>query len=163
MWLNRLFCDTPVDFAKRCRNRMAASAVIIAAGALALTASWLFRENYFHVVSGEAASENFIPGFYTGTGFGLIASGIITCIQNYRYLKNNSLYKRRSVEETDERNRLLGLRCWAYAGYTLFLILYLGMLISGFINVIILKVLLAVAAVFALLLLIFRIVLERCM
>ena len=65
------------------------------------------------------------------------------------------------MEESDERNRLIGLRCWALAGYTMFLFLYLAMLAAGLYSVTVLKVLLAVTAAFAFLLLVYRIMLQR--
>ena len=80
-----------------------------------------------------------------------------------RYLKNPELLKKGQVAEDDERNRLLGLRCWAYTGYAMFLVLYVGMLIGGFISPTVVVVLQTVLAVYALLLLVFRTILARCM
>ena len=47
-------------------------------------------------------------------------------------------------------NRMLGLRSWAYAGYAMLFILYIGILVSGFISIIILKTLLVILAVYVL-------------
>ena len=65
--------------------------------------------------------------------------------------------------ETDERNREIGLKCWAYSGYTMFLLLYIGILAGVFFNEMIAQVLLVVTAVYALLLFIFRRLLEKSM
>ena len=58
---------------------------------------------------------------------------------------------------------MLGLRCWAYAGYSFFLVLYVGMLFAGLISKTVLSVLLVVGAVFAALLFIFKLVLQKAM
>ena len=71
--------------------------------------------------------------------------------------------KKRRVEECDERNRLLGLRSWAYSGYAMFLLLYLGFLASGFFDRTVMYVLAAVLAAQAALLLVFRLALGRVM
>ncbi|MEG0215460.1 MAG: hypothetical protein RR685_04865, partial [Hungatella sp.] len=108
-------------------------------------------------------ADVFVSGFYTGTGYGLLAAGAITAIRNIRYLKNPQLKKKREIWETDERNRRLGLRSWAYAGYSMFVLLYIGMLISALVSVIVLKVLLVIAAGYGLLLLLFRSLLPKNM
>ena len=84
-------------------------------------------------------------------------------MRNRRYLSDPKLRREREVAENDERNRLLGLRCWAYAGYTMFLALYVGILVCGFVSVTTAKVLMVVSGVYALLLLLFRILLSRAM
>ena len=98
-----------------------------------------------------------------GFGIALIAAGGALIVKNMRYLKNPELLKKGQVAEDDERNRLLGLRCWAYTGYAMFLVLYVGMLIGGFISPTVVVVLQTVLAVYALLLLVFRTILARCM
>ena len=156
MWLNRLFYEEPIDFEKRCRRRIAFGIALAIVGVFAVMLAV--------PVSGRLAGiDAFIPDVYRWTGIGLAAGGAATAVRNWRYLRNEDLKKTRAVEETDERNRLLGLRCWAYAGYTMFLFLYVGMLVSGFYSAVVMKVLMAVAAGFALLLLVFRALLQRCM
>ena len=87
----------------------------------------------------------------------------MTVINNIRYLKKPELKKKRKIYETDERNRMIGLRCWAYTGYTMMLGLYIGILAGGFISLTVLKTLLAVLAVYAVILGIFKIILQRVM
>lgn len=150
------------DYVKRYKMR---AGMGLAAALLGL-ASFLLCTlcgNSLPVARSGAAAFDYIRGFYKGTGFGLMAAGLITCIQNIRYLKNKELFKAKSVEESDERNRLIGQRCWALAGYSMFLLLYLAMLAAGLYSVTVLKVLLGVTAAFALLLLIYRILLQRLM
>lgn len=160
MMIKYLTGNGPTNFEKSYKIRAAAGLAVALLGAAPLVISTLFQ-NRLPVFHSDPAAVDFVRGFYRGTGFGLVAAGIITCIQNLRYLKNKDLFKKKSLEESDERNRLIGLRCWALAGYTMFLLLYLGMLAGGLFNVIVLKVLLAVTAAFAFLLLIYRILLQR--
>lgn len=161
MWLNHLFTENPIDFEKRCRGRIALGIFIAALGALTMLLSPIVK--HFPVLYLEQGHRGFVPGFYTGIGLGLLAAGVLTAIRNRRYLHDPKLKKTREIYETDERNRMLGLRCWAYAGYSMFLALYAGVIISGFISLTAMKILLAVAAVFSLLLLIFRRLLQANM
>ena len=101
--------------------------------------------------------------FCGSLGAGLMAGGILSVRRNRRYLKDPALRKRQEVAENDERNRLLGLRCWAYTGYTMFLLLYVGILVSGFVDRTAAMVLLTVTGVYALVLLVFRIFLQKVM
>lgn len=153
MWLNQLFSDGPIDFEKRCRTRILVGKGVILLGFLSLAVT----------AFGGKGADDFIPAFYTGIGVGLVAGGIASVMRNRRYLTNPDLKKERAIAESDERNRLLGLRCWAFAGYSMFLILYVGILISGFSDRTVAKVLLAVAAVYALLLGLFRFLLGKSM
>lgn len=158
MWLRSLFYETPVDFEKRCKNRIAVSIGIAVLGAVAMLFSVLFRAKLMQV----SGSDSLHMGpFYSGVGAALFVAGILKAIQNYRYLHNDKVKKVQKIKETDERNRMLGLRCWAFAGYTFFLSLYVGILISGLFSVLICKVLMVTGVFFALLLFLFRLILER--
>ena len=100
---------------------------------------------------------------YTCLGIGLAAGGIGMAVKNRMILKNPDLKRTREIMEKDERNRAIGLRCWACTGYTMFLLLYLGILAGGFLDEMIVHVLLVVEALYALLLLGFRLLLQRKM
>lgn len=100
---------------------------------------------------------------YTCLGIGLAAGGIGVAVKNRMILKNPDLKRTREIMEKDERNRAIGLRCWACTGYTMFLLLYLGILAGGFLDEMIVHVLLVVEALYALLLLGFRLLLQRKM
>ena len=58
---------------------------------------------------------------------------------------------------------MLGLRCWAYTGYTMMLTLYIGILVSGFISLTVSKTLMIVAAFYAVVLFVFRRLLQKAM
>lgn len=161
MWLKQFFIETPIDFEKKCKNRIIISGLIAVLGLISILITVVVER--LPILYLEAGSRNFNQGFYVGVGGGLLGAGIATIIKNIRYLKKPELKKKQETLETDERNRMIGLRCWAYAGYTMFLLLYVGMLFSGLVSATLLKILLVIAGVFALLLLIFRIILQRCM
>lgn len=162
MWLNQLFADNPIDFAKRCRARMKVGGGVALMGALSMGMVVLFGER-MPVLYLEESFRDFMTGYYTTLGIALMAAGAGMILKNMRYLKNPELLRKREVEENDERNRLLGLRCWAYTGYAMFLILYVGVLVGGFISMTVLVVLQAVIGVYAVMLLIFKVLLSRCM
>ena len=162
MWLNQLFVENPINFEKRCKNRIVIGILFILLGAVAVALSFAAGER-IPVLYLEPGYRDAIPGFYSGTGAGLIAAGLITVLRNIRYLKDPELKKKRKIYETDERNRMLGLRCWAYTGYTMMILLYIGILVSGFISLTVLTVLTTIAAIYAVLLLIFRFLLQKAM
>ena len=148
MRLNTLFTEEPIDFESRCRTRIKVGLGIAVLGLLSLAVMALGGQD---------------TAFYGSLGAGLMAGGILSVRRNRRYLKDPALRKRQEVAENDERNRLLGLRCWAYSGYTMFLLLYVGILVSGFVDRTAAMVLLTVIGVYALVLLVFRIFLQKVM
>jgi len=44
MWLNHLFIDSPIDFEKRCRNRVWIGVLFLVLGAAALSLSFVARD-----------------------------------------------------------------------------------------------------------------------
>ena len=161
MLLNQLFIDSPIDFEKRCKRRMIIGFLLAALGLVAVII--VMMADRLPILYLEESGSDFMEGFYVGAGGGLIGAGIVTAIKNMRYLKVPELKKKQEIIETDERNRMLGLRCWAYAGYSFFLVLYVGMLFAGLISKTVLTVLLVVGAVYAVLLLLFRLLLQKAM
>ncbi|MBQ7796918.1 MAG: hypothetical protein IJ374_10220 [Lachnospiraceae bacterium] len=163
MILDKMFSGgTPYNFESRCKKRIVVGVVVIILGMIALVAS-INYDAIPKVFLDAPKHIEFIKGFYTGSGSGLMVAGMVIIIKNIRFLKNEELKKKRAVEEGDERNRLIGTKCWAYAGYSLFLCLYIGIMVSGFISVLVLKVLLGVLGVYGGLLLIFRLLLQKSM
>ncbi len=120
----------------------------------------LYVGTFIPLASGNTAYSS---GFYVGTGCSLIAASIITIIRNIRLLKNEEALKNREIYEFDERNRMIGLKCWSYAGYAMFLILYIALLITGALNVIVMKTILVILATFAVCLFVSRCILNKIM
>lgn len=115
---------------------------------------------YIPLASGNTA---FSSGFYTGIGSGLIAASVITIIKNVRLLKNKEALKRREIYESDERNRMIGLKSWSYTGYIMFILLYAALLFAGAMNVLVMKTILAILAAFAVCLFLSRCILSKIM
>jgi len=161
MIMNNMFRGTAMEYTKKCKLRIGIGIGIVFLGVIALFASVMYGTKIPVLYPGSSENQEFVRGFYTGTGGGLIAAAIITIIKNYRLLKNEDKRRERALYENDERNRLIGMKCWAYSGYAMFLLLYVGILVSGFINILILKTLLGVLALHGLLLLIFKTMLQR--
>ena len=80
MWLNQLFIENPIDFEKRCRNRIVFGICFILLGAAAIGLSFAVR-NRAMVMYLEQGYRDFMPEFYGGTGFGLAASGVIPAVR----------------------------------------------------------------------------------
>ena len=161
MWLNQLFIENPIDFEKRCRNRIVWN-MFYPCYAAAIGLSFAVR-NHAMVMYLEQGYKDFMPGFYSGGPDSPGCAGVISIMRNLKYLRNPELKEKRRIYETDERNRMLGLRCWAYTGYTMMISLYIGILISGFISMTVTKTLISVAVFFAVLLLVFRRLLQKVM
>ena len=160
--LNNYFFDSPIDFEKRCKNRILLGIVFLFLGILTLIA-WSAGSSWLPVLSPDPEAAEHIAAVYLPLGAALAAAGIIRIRKNRILLKNPELRKKEEIRVTDERNRVIGLRCWAYAGYAMFLLLYIGILAAGFFSLTVLNVLLSTLGVFALLLFIFRLILQRCM
>ena len=96
MLLNNLFIDNPINFEKRCKTRIIASCLLLVLGAVTIALSFLAGD-HIPVLYMTADHYDFIPGFYMGTGFGLLFAAIATIIKNVRYLKKPDLKKEREV------------------------------------------------------------------
>lgn len=127
---------------KRIKNRIIYSVCLVVLGA----ASVILGMGGFLPVE----LSDYLSGFYSGVGTGLIAAGIITIIRNIRTLKNKKLLKEKEIYENDERNKMIGLKTWSYTGYAMFIILYAGLLVAGFISELVLNTILVILGVYAL-------------
>ena len=162
MWMKQLFEERSVDFERICKTRIRLGIGVVFLGALAVLAMGLERGD-LPILYLEEGARAFMANFYLWMGVGLMAGGLIKIARSRRLLKNPDLKRKQESMETDERNRELGLRCWAYSGYTMFLLLYLGILAGGFVSMTMVCVLLTVLGVYGLLLIVFRMILQRRM
>lgn len=110
-----------------------------------------------------SGNTEFSSGFYTRTGSSIIAASMVTIIRNIRLLKNKDALKHREIYEFDERNRMIGLKSWSYAGYAMFLLLYIALLFAGALNIIVMKTIFGILAAFAVCLFVSRCVLKKIM
>lgn len=144
-----------MNIEKKIKLRIVYCVVLIVLGVASLYVGY-----FVPLQSGDA---EYSAGYYTGLGFGVIAAAIITIIKNIRMLKNPEKLKEREIYESDERNKMIGLKTWSYAGYAMFILLYVAQMIAGVFSVVVMNTLLAVLGVFALSLFVSRIVLNKIM
>lgn len=140
---------------KKIKIRIIYCIVLIVLGVVSL-----YVGNFVPLNTGDA---EYSAGYYTGLGFGVIVAGVITIIKNVRLLKNPEKLKEREIYESDERNKMIGLKTWSYAGYAMFIFLYIAQMVAGVFNVLVMNTLLAVLALFALCLFFSRVILSKLM
>ncbi len=58
-----------------------------------------------------------VDSFWSGMGGALIAVGAIRLIQYFKYSRNPEYREKMEIERNDERNKFIGGRAWAWAGY----------------------------------------------
>ena len=58
-----------------------------------------------------------IDSYWSGMGGGFLAVGILQLIRHIRYRKNEDYREKVDVASSDERNRFLTGKAWAWAGY----------------------------------------------
>ena len=63
-----------------------------------------------------------VDSFWSGMGSTFIVIGIIRLIRNYRLNKDEEYREKVEIELTDERNRFIRNKAWAWAGYIFVLI-----------------------------------------
>ena len=63
-----------------------------------------------------------VDEFWSGMGVGLLAVGILRLVKHIRYRTNDSYRENVDMRYKDERNKFIGGRAWAWAGYLFLLI-----------------------------------------
>jgi len=58
-----------------------------------------------------------LDSFWSGMGGALIAVGVIRTVQFVRFRKSEAYREKMEIEATDERNRFIRNKAWAWAGY----------------------------------------------
>lgn len=105
---------------------------------------------------GQEENVSFFSGFYSGTGFFLIALGLVFYLRTGRLLKDETALRRRFTECTDERNCRIDEKAAQAAAVALFLVLYILLLGAGLFAPILFAFCLAGILLFAVLYLAFR-------
>ena len=96
---------------------------------------------------------DFMQGFYSGFGCGLIAVGIAIIVRNMTLLKNEERYKKAEIEYLDERNRFIRSLTFNTTSSIFLVALAFGIVISGMFNSIVFVTLLGTFSVYLVLLL----------
>ena len=148
---------------RRCRLRIFLGSAALILGAAALTAALASSAGASPILYLEPESRSFMTSFYYGTGLGLIIAGVLLILRNRSYLKDPERRRQQEIREFDERSQAIGTKSWAYAGYSLFIFLYVMILLSGFVSILMVKLLLCIMAAFTGLLGIWRMILSRRM
>ena len=63
-----------------------------------------------------------VDSFWSGMGGALIAVGVVRMIHILRYHSDESYREKKQIEQTDERNRFIRNKAWAWTGYLYVLI-----------------------------------------
>lgn len=96
---------------------------------------------------------DFMQGFYTGFGCGLIAVGVAIILRSAALLRNVEKYKKAEIEYMDERNRFIRSLTFNTTSSVFLIALAFGVMISGMFNLIVFVTLLGTFVVYLLLLL----------
>jgi len=63
-----------------------------------------------------------VDSFWSGMGSALIVISVVRLIQFYRFRKDEAYREKVEIETSDERNRFLRNKAWAWSGYLFILI-----------------------------------------
>lgn len=74
------------------------------------------------VLCGLGMAEVVDP-YWSGMGSALLAMGVLRLVNHYRICKDNAYREKLEIERTDERQRFLRNKAWAWAGYMFTLII----------------------------------------
>ena len=67
--------------------------------------------------------------FWNGMGSGLVVVGVIQLLRSYRFQKNEAYREKMEIEASDERNRFIRSKAWAWAGYIFILVTSVSIII----------------------------------
>ena len=73
--------------------------------------------NIVFIILGITLNVLNIDPFWTGMGSSLIVIGCINLLRSYRLNKNEAYREKMEVELSDERNRFIRNKAWAWSGY----------------------------------------------
>ena len=72
---------------------------------------------FFGIVLFGLGFTDFADPFWSGMGGALIAIGVVRIIHFFRFRNNEAYREKIELERTDERNRFIRNKAWAWAGY----------------------------------------------
>ena len=89
---------------------------------------------FISIVLDKYSIYNFMYGFYLGTGGGLACSGLAIAIKYTMLPKNQEKYKKREIEDTDERNKFIKKNSGSISFFISLILLYISAFITSFFN-----------------------------
>jgi hypothetical protein len=123
MMINNLEKSFEIPFEKKVILYRTVGLFLFTLGVIIVTLAFAFQ-NYF--------INDFMNGFYFGTGGGLAVAGITIAIYYFRLPLNKEKYKKREVEDSDERNHFIVTKSGYISFYLTLLIVYKAAIIAGF-------------------------------
>lgn len=76
-----------------------------------------------------AGIAELVDEFWSGMGSGLMCVGILQLIRRWRLRRDDSYREKFEIAQTDERNRFIRNKAWAWAGYLFILIAGLSVIV----------------------------------
>ncbi len=67
-----------------------------------------------------------VDEYWSGMGFALLVVGVVFLLRQFKYKTNEEYREKYDVERSDERNRYLSGKAWAWAGYLFVMIAAIG-------------------------------------
>lgn len=67
-----------------------------------------------------------VDEYWSGMGFALLIVGVVFLLRQFKYKTNEEYREKYDVERSDERNRYLSGKAWAWAGYLFVMIAAVG-------------------------------------
>lgn len=105
--------------------------------------------------------NEFLAGFYTGTGGGLFTVGIVLAIRCICVMRNEEKRKKVEIDENDERTRFITDRTGFITCMTMMAILYVASLVSGFLNLVVFFALVGATVLMILIMLVTNAILKK--
>ena len=139
------------DYRKMVESRCFLGKVYLCLGlAVAAAAAWRLT-----------VSDVWISQFYLYTGLGLAGSGVAVVRRNRKLLASGEQMTRMEIREKDERNRQIGTRSWAMAGYTMLFLLYGGAFLAASVSEVLAFAILMVEILMIFLVILFQFMFRR--
>lgn len=124
----KLFCDPRRDYKAVLRRR-----IWILAGCLVLGVLMILLSK-FAFPSNASHAQNFVRGFYSGAGAGMIGVAVILLIRTVRLLRHDDARRSAQIKETDERQQLISMRTFSTASSICFGVTIVALIISAPLN-----------------------------
>ena len=133
----KLFCDPRQDYQAVLRRRS------LWCGGCSLVGALMVALSLFAFPQDMGHAQDFVRGFYSGAGSGMIGAGVVLLIRNIRLLKNDKARRAARIKETDERQKLITMRTFSTASMVCFWVTVLAIVISAPLNLTVFFTLLA--------------------
>lgn len=116
---------TDEDYKKSLKKKMIAYRVLFLLGLITIVTFQIAREWF------QMTLPDFMMGFYSGIGAGLIGVSLILTLKTRRILRSPEALRRSRIKNTDERNVNISAKSMRTALFVLLIAMYLVMIIGG--------------------------------